>query len=96
MITRFPKYSANSYAGVCFFVQLPKGKCRYASNDSNDSTASNECKEKRTPQRAFWLATSERLLENLKAILTDAGLTLTHVVKIKVFLNASYRASGMS
>ena len=29
---------------------------------------------------------TERVLENLKAILTHAGLTLTHVVKIKVFL----------
>jgi enamine deaminase RidA (YjgF/YER057c/UK114 family) len=29
---------------------------------------------------------TERVLENLKAILTHAGLTLTHVAKIKVFL----------
>ena len=29
---------------------------------------------------------TERVLENLKAILTHAGLTLTHVGKIKVFL----------
>jgi enamine deaminase RidA (YjgF/YER057c/UK114 family) len=29
---------------------------------------------------------TERVLENLKAILTHAGLTLTHVVKIKMFL----------
>jgi 2-iminobutanoate/2-iminopropanoate deaminase len=29
---------------------------------------------------------TERVLENLKAILTHAGLTLSHVVKITVFL----------
>jgi enamine deaminase RidA (YjgF/YER057c/UK114 family) len=39
---------------------------------------------------------TERVRENVKAILTHAGLTLSHVVKIKVFLKRELPASGMS
>ena len=37
---------------------------------------------------------TERVLENLKAILTHAGLTLSHVVKTTVFLKRHERFCG--